>query len=349
MTIRRKLITFNLPSVTTSSASGIFNLSDVGDFRTLNTWPRGPVAPTGLSAGVGGSQLVLSWTAPATTYGTITNYLVEFTPAGGATSTVLTGSTSTSYTLIGLTNGVTYTVRVAAVTFTAGDWSSLTTGTPNAFSAMAVMLTSGTSYTIPAGAFTMKAWVVGAGGGSTNYSGGAGGCAYKTWTGAAGTVSYSVASAVAQYQPNTNGGDTTCTYDGVTITGAGGKSQANGRDGGTFSGGDGGANGGAGTGSMDVVGYGGAVGGNGTQVSCGRFTMTDVSGLKAALALAGISTTEGCACAAVFGSGGYANKYGASPNCNNQGWLAPGIGGGAANWYSRGSPSGGGAVVLYFE
>jgi hypothetical protein len=42
---------------------------------------------------------------------------------------VLTGSTSTSYTLTGLTNGTAYTVRVAAVNFTAGDYAT-TTATP---------------------------------------------------------------------------------------------------------------------------------------------------------------------------------------------------------------------------
>jgi hypothetical protein len=44
---------------------------------------------------------------------------------------VLTGSTSTSYTLTGLTNGTSYSVRVAAVNFTAGDYSGTATGTPS--------------------------------------------------------------------------------------------------------------------------------------------------------------------------------------------------------------------------
>jgi hypothetical protein len=74
----------------------------------------------------------LAWTAPATTHGTITNYLVEYTPSGGSASYVLTNSTGTSYALTGLTNGTSYTVRVAAVNFTAGDYSGAATGTPAA-------------------------------------------------------------------------------------------------------------------------------------------------------------------------------------------------------------------------
>jgi hypothetical protein len=78
----------------------------------------------------GNQQLLLNWTAPATTHGTITNHLVEYTPSGGSAAYVLTGSASASYTLTGLTNGTLYTVRVAAVNFTAGDYSGTATGTP---------------------------------------------------------------------------------------------------------------------------------------------------------------------------------------------------------------------------
>lgn len=53
------------------------------------------------------------------------NYPPEYTSSGGSPQYVLTGSTSTAYTLTGLTNGTAYTVRVAAVNFTAGDYSSV--------------------------------------------------------------------------------------------------------------------------------------------------------------------------------------------------------------------------------
>jgi len=116
---------------TTSNLSGLWTLNEISDFISENKWPRGPVAPTSLVAAAGDAQLTLSWTAPATPHGTITNYLVEYTPSGGSAVTVLTGSTSTSYTLTGLTNGTSYSARVAAVNFTAGDWSGTATGMPN--------------------------------------------------------------------------------------------------------------------------------------------------------------------------------------------------------------------------
>lgn len=115
---------------TTTSANGIWTLNEIADYISETKWPRGPVAPTSLVAAVGNSQLVLSWTAPATTHGNITNYLVEYTASGGSAQYVLTNSTSTSYTLTGLTNDTAYTVRVAAVNFTAGDYSSAVTSTP---------------------------------------------------------------------------------------------------------------------------------------------------------------------------------------------------------------------------
>jgi hypothetical protein len=116
---------------TTTNLSGLWTLNEIGDYISENKWPRGPAAPTGLTASAGNTQLSLSWTAPTTTHGTITNYLVEYTPSGGSAQYVLTGSTGTSYTLTGLTNGTSYTVRVAAVNFTAGDYSGTVTATPN--------------------------------------------------------------------------------------------------------------------------------------------------------------------------------------------------------------------------
>ena len=75
-----------------------------------------PGAPTGLSATAGNAQIALAWTAPASAGSSaITGYSVEYTPSGGSAQTVATGSTSTSYTLTGLTNGTAYTARVAAV------------------------------------------------------------------------------------------------------------------------------------------------------------------------------------------------------------------------------------------
>jgi hypothetical protein len=127
---RGGIIAGSLPTWTTTATSGVFTLREAQEMRASAQWPRGPVAPTSLTAAPGNAQLSLSWTAPATTHGgTITNYLVEYTASGGSAAYVLTGSTSTSYTLTGLTNGTAYTVRVAAVNFTAGDYAT-TTATP---------------------------------------------------------------------------------------------------------------------------------------------------------------------------------------------------------------------------
>lgn len=115
---------------TTSNLDGIWGLNEINNLIDQTKWPRGPQAPTNLTVTANSTQLVLNWTSPSTTYGTLTNYLVEYTPNGGSAITVLTGSTSTSYTLTGLTNGTAYAVRVAAVNFVAGNFSSSVSGTP---------------------------------------------------------------------------------------------------------------------------------------------------------------------------------------------------------------------------
>jgi hypothetical protein len=72
--------------------------------------------------------------------------------------------------------------------------------------------------------------------------------------------------------------------------------------------------------------------------SCGRYAATDVSGLLAAVALAGGKATEDCGSVAAFGSGAYNDKY------TNK---VAGIGGGYVGGWAT-SHGGGGAVVLYF-
>lgn len=205
----------------------------------------------------------------------------------------------------------------------------------SAFTPMAVLLTSGTSYTVPSGATSMKAWAVG--GGGYGYGGGGGGTAYKTSTVTGGsTVAYAVApagttSSVARQA------STTVTYGGVTITGQSGRITGGGAGVtyyGTYSGGDGGANGGEG----QLAGErGGPVGGNGTVASCGRRQMIDVSGLKAAIDLAGGKTVEDCGATAAFGSGA-SGKFDTT--------KAAGYGGGGG---TNSKSGGSGAVVLYFS
>jgi hypothetical protein len=252
-----------------------------------------------------------------------------------------------------LTNSTAYVFRVAAVTgYGTGAYSAASSSvTPvQSFTATAVLLTSGTSYTVPSGATTMKAWAVGGGGGASDGGGaGAGGVAYKTFSVSGGqSISYAVGSGGTSSQSPSAGGDTTVSVSGSTITGSGGKTGGPlgaGAAGGGYSGGDGGASGGAGSGNYSAPARGGAVGGNAASLAtCSRRPMTNVSGLVAALQLAGISTTESCSSdvsIAAFGSSSVMND-GAPP------YLYAGRGGGGAGWDGVARNGGGGAVVLYF-
>jgi hypothetical protein len=104
--------------------------STTGAYRTLgpvfpNSVPLGPPepflpgAPTDLifTPSSVETSIDLSWTAPAITGNTsITQYRVRYKPVGSTTSTtVLTGSTSTSYTLSGLSKSTNFIIDVAAV------------------------------------------------------------------------------------------------------------------------------------------------------------------------------------------------------------------------------------------
>ena len=86
-----------------------------------------PGAPTGLTVTEGHHAVKLDWTAPAADGGSaITGYEVT---ASGGTSAVVTGSTSTSYTLAFLGDND-YPFQVRAVNANgAGPWSSAVTGT----------------------------------------------------------------------------------------------------------------------------------------------------------------------------------------------------------------------------
>jgi hypothetical protein len=303
-----------------------------------------------------GTNATFSLTATATLPTTTLAYQWQQSANGSSWSNI-SGATSSSVTVASSSgvNGYYYRCLLTA------DLSSVYTSSAQltvaaAFTPQAVLLTSGTSYTAPANASNVKIWAIGGGGANGGLSafGGAGGTAYKTWNLNSGsTITYSVGaggSAFASTSAALGGGNTTVTYGGVTITGFGGGGDVSGSNysGGSFSGGDGGASGGSGVGSLytGTVGYGGAVGGNGTPVSpCNRKPMTDISGLLAALSLAGVSTPETCATSAAFGSGAAGNKFG---------YKTAGLGGGGAgvdssrfSWNVR-TPGGAGAVVIYF-
>lgn len=290
---------------------------------TISSQPSNQTASSGAAT--------FSVTASVTQSATL-SYQWQKSTDGGSTFSPISGATSASLSLTGLTTGDNssqYRVVVGASGGATSVTSSAATLTVTAsFTPTAVLLTSGTSYNVPSGASTMKAWAVGAG--DNNYTPMAGGTAYKTWTVTGGqSVSYVVGAA------GNPGARSTVTFSGTTITGYPGGQQAGTY--GSYAGGDGGANGGMGTGYYGVGGWGGAVGGNnGTAVRNKRRRATDVSGLFAAVALAGGKTVEDDGATPAFGSGGWNEKYGTP--------LSAGRGG--AGLYQV--ASGGGAVVLYF-
>ena len=99
--------------------------STTGAYRTLSgtltptTSATVPGPPTALAftPSAEKTSIDLSWTAPASNGGAaITQYSIRYTPFGSATTTtVLTGSTSTSFTLTGLSTNTSFTIDVAAV------------------------------------------------------------------------------------------------------------------------------------------------------------------------------------------------------------------------------------------
>ncbi len=296
-----------------------------------------PNAPTTLNGTPGDTQVSLTWAAPANNGGSsISDYVVQYSSNSGSTWTTFSDGTSsvTAATVTGLTNGTAYIFRVAATNSQgAGAYSTASSSiTPNLFTPMAILLTSGTSYTIPAGATSMKAWAVS---GATPYR--AGGVSYKTWSASGGTtVSYSLGAYSPEFAENT---PCEITYDGYTIS-ADSESPY-------FTGGDGGAEGGETIFvSAGAQVHGGAIGGNSASLaSCGRRPATDVSGLLAAVALAGEKTTEDCAASAAFGSGCFEDYY--DPTLSKD----SGIGGAnyrGSGFFDLGGPVGGPAVVLYF-
>ncbi len=101
-----------LPSQFTPPPSGT-SLNSYGGLQLTQTFTVQPVGiPTGLSVTtLGETSIGLSWTAPTDNGGSaITGYEIF-----GGVSSVLTGSSLTTYTLTGLTTATSYTITVAAI------------------------------------------------------------------------------------------------------------------------------------------------------------------------------------------------------------------------------------------
>jgi large repetitive protein len=111
-----------------------------------------PLPPASVQGTSGNAQVALAWTASTANGAPVTDYVIQRTSDGGTTWTTINDgvSTATTYTVTGLTNGTTYSFRVAGKnavgtgaysTMYAGDSPRTTPGSPSSVSGTA----SGTS------------------------------------------------------------------------------------------------------------------------------------------------------------------------------------------------------------
>ena len=133
-------------------SSGIWTLRQVRDSLAAGDDPRwaafAPAAPTNVAGTAGNAQVALTWTAPSSA-APITDYVVQYSSNSGSTWTTFSDGTSTSAsaTVTGLTNGVSYTFRVAGVSGVGqGAWSSASNSvTPNEPFAIQYLMVGGGS------------------------------------------------------------------------------------------------------------------------------------------------------------------------------------------------------------
>ena len=152
-TVSTSATSYNLDGLTNGTSYSVrvraVNAIGAGSYSTSasGTPATVPGAPTALAGTIGNGSVAMSWTAPADNGGAaITNYTVEYTPSGGSAATVT--ASSSPYTLTGLTNGTTYSIRVAANNAAGrGAYTTAITRTPATVpdSVAGVIVTSGTA------------------------------------------------------------------------------------------------------------------------------------------------------------------------------------------------------------
>lgn len=152
---RQALVSWGAPSSSgTSPIIGYTIQQSIDDGASWTTVTNTLGAPTGLSSVYGSNQAVLSWGLPS---GAISDHLIELTPSGQPSSYLLTNSSSGTYTLTGLTNDLSYTARIASISYSSGAWSSGINFTPKDIVSV--------EYLVVAGGGGGAASVYGAGGG----------------------------------------------------------------------------------------------------------------------------------------------------------------------------------------
>ena len=199
------VISATSPTVSNSSASGLWNTSAVAQYKQAGNWASVPGAPTSVSATPGNGQAIVSFTAPANTGGfAITSYTVTSSP-GNFTAT----GSSSPLTVSGLTNDTSYTFTVTAT-------NSIGTGPASTVSGS---VTPGiiVNYLVVAGG--------GSGGSAQSAGGGAGGLLTASGVNVISGVTYTITigaggtSVTTDVQGN-NGSNSSISGSGFTTVGS---------------------------------------------------------------------------------------------------------------------------------
>jgi hypothetical protein len=323
-----------------------------------------PSAPTSLSATAGDGEASISFTAGSDGGSGITNY--EYSTNGSSWTALSPADVTSPVTIVGLTNGVTYTIYLRAVNAVgSGASSSGVSVTPVSASTTISFTSVGTTtWTAPTGVTSVEYVVIGGGGGgggAYDVGGGGGGGGGLVLSGTKSvtpgtTYTIVVGSGGAEGTGIGSGGGDTDGADGnnssfddiIANGGGGGGGSLNDRTG------SGGAQGNAGTttaptggrGGRTVAGNGYGGGGGGGMGSAG----TSASNNAGAAGGSGITVTIGDINATV-GAGGDGGDRGTNYN-GNPGTANTGNGGGGGAAISADGSSGGaggsGRVIINY-